>query len=125
MAEIRGSNGAFEFDDEGFKIPITEENLVAHSHRNAPEMDCVALEDPRDELWWRWWREDTPEDQFNLMMRVAHTVGTVVLRNYPMEHIIDLFENRSQDDSTSVQESSEYTLTDSEIKYLFDGGFDD
>jgi hypothetical protein len=82
----------FEPTEGDIQILLNEDNFVAHMHRKTPWIDMVGIEDPRDEAWWHWYRCDRGTEEFSSIMGFALEVGTVVMRNTPMEHVQQAFD---------------------------------
>lgn len=99
MASIYEQEGTYRFSDgEELDMELNENNFMANMHRSEPLKDRVAIEDPRDEAWWSWYRYDYQEspELFDFMASVAFEVGSVLIRHTAPEALDNLFFNRHQ-----------------------------
>lgn len=93
----------FWFENGELDFQLHEDNLLANIHQDMTwdGWDRVAVEDPRDQAWWQWWKADFMEsDQrrelFLQMASVAAAVGTILVRQTATVQLQNLFENSHQ-----------------------------
>ena len=96
MARIFETEGGYAFDADDIQIPLNETNFIGYLHREAASqlMDMVGIQDPRDEMFWTWFRYNQDPETFDQMMGIAQTVGTVILRSTPLQETEQKFYNR-------------------------------
>lgn len=84
------------FDSQdGLLYEINQENSAFYMSRVAPEMDMLAVEDPRDGQEYCWFRDEVSidfEDALKLLGRCAlfHT------SEYPLEAVVDVYLRRKE-----------------------------
>lgn len=105
MARFYKTEGGFAYDSgDGVDMALTEDNLMLHLHRKAPYMDRVSVEDPRDERWWNWTRCDMEPEQFEGLHSIALQIGSILIRDTPMEHIQETFDNQHRFNDTDYDQ---------------------
>ena len=84
----------YRFAHEDIDQKLDQNNIAANVHRDPfyDGYDRVLIEDPRDNNWFAWYKgdfQDTPERQgkFEQMYRVAMAVGSVMLRDTPLQTV--------------------------------------
>ena len=106
MARLFSDEGKFFFDTQEeppFIVELNENNFYGNMHREAPYMDRLAIEDPRDGLSWSWWRCDQDPEVFDHMMGVCLEIGSLLMRSTPFENVSDLFDNAHQISDTEIE----------------------
>src|SRR3990167_3706184 len=89
-----GENGVeYWFENGQINYQLGENNLTGHLHRDMfyDDYDRISIEDPVDKEWWVWWKGDTDPEQFDAMLAIASTIGTILLRNTPLSEIEALY----------------------------------
>lgn len=104
MGRFYEKQGLCWFTDGELEIPLDENNLLAYLHRDEPLKDKVAVEDPRDEEWWFWFRYDTVPEDFKAMVGLAQRIGTVIMRSTPTVQVNKIFDNQHQFTDTDYEE---------------------
>ncbi len=91
----RGGEYLFNPEDDGsLEIPLHQNNMMIHMHRDTPYMDRIGIEDPRDSMFWTWFRADVEPTVFDNLADVAQRVGSVLLRSTPLTEVEDEFDKR-------------------------------
>ena len=94
-------NGITEywFEQENVCQRLNQDNIAMNVHRDPlyDGYDRIMVEDPRDQNWFAWYKEDfqdTPERQamFEKMYKVAMVVGSVMLRDTPLKLVEEGFD---------------------------------
>jgi len=107
MGKIFSDNEKYMFDSgetPPFIVELNENNLWGNMHREQPWLDRVAVEDPRDNLAWSWFRADEDPDTFDRMMGVVLEVGSVLIRATAVTDLSNLFDNKHQIQDTEIDE---------------------
>lgn len=98
---LSNSTGVFSYEVEGITVPMNTDTYFANLFRHEPFMDQILLEDPRDNLYWRWFRCDTKPDEFRSMLDVAYKVGHIVILDkapVAVSNAFDQVHSLSEDD---------------------------
>jgi hypothetical protein len=95
MATIRQSGEQYVYDDNGFEIPLSQENFVGFHHRlgEFALMDLVTVEDPRDGLKFTHWRYNQPEGIVDRMLELTAQIGRYIIHDSPFEDVENIFYN--------------------------------
>jgi hypothetical protein len=96
MGRLFDREGEYIFEVDEIEIPLHENNFLANIHRQASYMDRLGVEDPRDNLFFVWYRSDQDPEVFNQMLRVAMEVGSVLLRDTPTTEVEAQFDRLHQ-----------------------------
>ncbi len=74
-----------------YDVPLHEDSMIVHNHRQTPWLDRVAIHDPRDDQFWIWYRANTERESFDQMCSIALEVGTFVVRSTATQEVEDRF----------------------------------
>ena len=94
MGKFIDHNEGYAFqDNEGYIVPLNDQNYWVWLHREEPLKDMAQVEDDRDGLSWYFFRYDHLEvfDQLDMM---ARKVGRVILSSHPVEGVEKVFESQ-------------------------------
>lgn len=80
---------------DGLIQEITQENCSIFLNEVNPAMDMVAVDDPRDEKNYVWFREQNP-DNFARLIGSIGRAATRYLTFYPIEAVVDAYLDRAE-----------------------------
>lgn len=103
MARFIDHNEGYAFEDnEGYQIPLNDQNYWVWLHREEPLKDMAQVEDDRDGLSWYFFRFDHAES-FDSLDMMARKVGRVILGSHPVEGVELVFNNQHRIDTDEIQ----------------------
>lgn len=95
MATFSNSENGFNFvDDDGYEIPLNQDNFFMWLSREQPLKDMAQVTDDRDDLSWSWFRYDVGEETFERLNHMAFQVGSFILRDTVTEDVQMVFDAR-------------------------------
>lgn len=80
---------------DGLVTEVHQENLTIRLNRVAPDMDMIAVKDPRDGLDYVWFRETDPQ-RFAVLVEKLGRAALVVTTEYPFEDTVKIYLDRAE-----------------------------
>lgn len=87
---------------DGLIEEINQENSAFYLNRVDPDMDMLAVADPRDGLEWVWFRDEN-EDNFGELVKTLGRSALIHTSEYPLETVVESYLRRKQGDIDSEQ----------------------
>ena len=78
---------------DGLVQEVTQENASFFINRVDPDMDMLAVADPRDGLEYTWFREDHPQN-FEDLVRTVGRAALIHTSEYPLETVVEVYLRR-------------------------------
>jgi hypothetical protein len=103
MPRIYEHEDGFRFEDGDLDILLDDDAIFANVHVREPMYDRVAVLDPRDDMYFQWWKVDSEPEIYEQMLFVASSVGSVLLRQVAGDGVKELFDNAHQLTETDVE----------------------
>jgi hypothetical protein len=85
-----------EEEDGTYELQITQENATVEMNYVEPAIDCVALRDPRDGLYWAWYRGEMAEETFNEHLSTFAPFAARIHTMYPRENTSSVYLARQE-----------------------------
>lgn len=98
----------FLVTNDGLNLQITQENTEVYVNSANDSLDCVIVDDPRDDSIFTFWRDDHAE--FDEILRMVSHHAVAHISPYPAKEIAEMFareKSRDVENADSVPDEWE------------------